>query len=128
MALETKVFNTSYRWLSQQDIIEHYSSFGWQTIGVTNDRITMNREVNIKHYQELVALENDYVKYFNEVNYALAKSIMDTKLAIFLFFLFIVPMVLYILNKKNWKKKADIAFDKMTDAVTKGKTLFYSSN
>ncbi|WP_406615119.1 hypothetical protein ACJA25_02710 [Mycoplasmopsis hyopharyngis] len=128
MALETKVFNTKYHWLSQQEIIEHYSSFGWQTIGVTNDRITMNREVNIEHYQELVALENDYVKYFRETDFALDKSIMNIKLAIFLFFLFIVPMVLYILNKKKWKKKAGVAFDKMEDAVTKGKALFYSSN
>ena len=59
MALETKVLNTAY-FTNQQELVDMYSCFGWQTISLTDNRVTMNREVNINNYVELTRLEKDF--------------------------------------------------------------------
>lgn len=128
MALDTKVFNTRYSFVSEQEIVDNYSCFGWQTISVTNDRVTMNRDTNINHYEELVELEKKYLASLGRASIACSKSIINTKTAIILFLLLIWPMVLYILNKKKWNKIFISTVKEARNIASKAKEIFYSTN
>ncbi|ADV34279.1 hypothetical protein [Mycoplasmopsis fermentans] len=129
MAIETKVINTSmYGVFTQQEIIDHYTCFGWQTISVTDTRVTMNRNNNLNNYMELVTLGKEYEDRSNRANLAWKASIINVKLLIILLLLFIVGGVFYILNKMKWRKIYRRESNAMLDAVEKARTLYYAYN
>ncbi|WP_406618035.1 hypothetical protein ACJA27_00425 [Mycoplasmopsis lipophila] len=129
MVLETKVINTNlYYSLDQQTTIDFYSCFGWQTIGVTDTRVTMNRDNNINHYLELVALEKDFTRHLNLMNAAFLKSKFVFKIFLILFLLLIFPGILYIINIKKWEKVFFKEKELMVNTTEKTRVLFYTDN
>ncbi|WP_406618109.1 hypothetical protein ACJA27_00865 [Mycoplasmopsis lipophila] len=129
MALETKVIDTkSYFSFQQQDLIDLFSSFGWQTIGVTDTRVTMNRDNNIANYMELVTLEREFNIHLLKVKEAYLKKQFVFKTFLILFLLLIFPGILYIVSRKKWSKIYFSELRTMRKTAEKAKNIFYSTN
>lgn len=127
MALETKVLNTAY-FTNQQELVDMYSCFGWQTISLTDNRVTMNREVNINNYVELTRLEKEFESHKCAAERAYVKSQIDIKLTIFLILIFIFPGVIYLVVKSKWKKRLLEENKLMHEISDKARALFYGTN
>ncbi len=59
MALENKIFTKVHNF-TENDILYHRESFGWDLISGTDEKMFFKRETTIRDYRTLTKLETDY--------------------------------------------------------------------
>ncbi len=121
MAKETKA--DYFRVSQENNVIQTWETFGWEVVttqkcdyhGYDAVKITFSRDKDMKNYNELLRLDNDFhrdqdlITNLKEEKERMMKSIPEPPkfyfLTIFIFPLFLLHLFLYFQTKKEIEKK-----------------------
>lgn len=129
MALENKIF-TKVHTFTENEILYHRESFGWDLVSGTDEKMFFKRETTIRDYRTLTKLESDYentlslyIKYDKKfkINFKLLLVVLILTLGIGALIYLIVLMIVNIVYKSQAKKH----LKKIKDIIAEARKLRY---
>ncbi len=123
MSRESKILSVGI--LGAESVVHHYESFGWELLCLNGEQIAISRETKNPVYNQLVAYQSQYEAKLAEYNRLkvpkapIKPSPFDTKTFFIRLLLFIIPGVLYFINKNKEQKEYENAMVLYDEEVVK---------